>query len=177
MRTTPNNKSQAVTASAVHLCLFVSATGVEVYYTRLERPLKGDAGNTRYEDWIDPSLTTWQSLKLTGRGIEHGPVTPGLKPPFLPRPAVKGILVKERKDLPAPFYHWTFDVGVLPHGDTVRESLTGTDCEVSGLMTRFKKGVSGTALALDGYYTGVSMETKPATDDAITVAAWVALDA
>ncbi len=44
-------------------------------------------------------------------------------------------------------------------------------------MTQFKKGVSGTALALDGYYTGVTMESKPATHETLTVAAWVALDA
>jgi len=143
---------------------------------KVEREVR-DAADTRYEDWIDPRLATRQSLKLTDRGIEHSPVTPGQKPPFLPRPALTGNPVKERKGLPAPACHWTFDDGMQPHGDKVKESVSGTACELTGLMTRFKKGVSGTALALDGYYSGVSMESKPTSDDAITVAAWVALDA
>ena len=57
------------------------------------------------------------------------------------------------------------------------ESLTGTACEITGLMTQFRKGVSGTALALDGYYSGVSMDAQPATHETITVEAWVAMDA
>lgn len=141
----------------------------------IEREIR-DAANTRYEDWIDPRLVTRQSLKLTDAGIEHGPIRPGQKPPFLPRPANQGNDVKVRKGLPAPVYHWTFDDGMKPHDDTVKESVTGTGCEITGLMTQFKKGVSGTALALDGYYTGVSMASASATRDTFTVEAWVALD-
>jgi len=85
--------------------------------------------------------------------------------------------VKERQGLPAPVHHWNFDDGLKPHDDRIKESVTGADCEITGLMTQFKKGVSGTAMALDGYYTGVSMVSKPASHDALTVAAWVALDA
>jgi hypothetical protein len=143
---------------------------------KVEREVR-EAAHTRYQDWVDPRLATRQSLKLTSNGIEHGPVKPGQKPPFLPRPAVKGNLVKESKGLPAPVHHWNFDDGMKPHDDRVKESVTGADCEITGLMTQFKKGVSGTALALDGYYTGVSMESNSASHDAVTVEAWVALDA
>jgi len=143
---------------------------------QVEREIRA-ADHTRYQDWIDPRLATRQTLKLTSNGIEHGPVRVGQKPPFLPRPAVKGSLVKERKGLPALAYRWTFDDGLKPHDDKVKESVTGTGCEITGLMTQFKKGLSGTALALDGYYGGVSMEATPATTEAVTVEAWVALDA
>ncbi len=142
----------------------------------VEREVR-DAADTRYEDWIDPRLITRQSLGLTASGIEHGPVKPGQKPPFLPRPPCAGSPVKPRGGPAAPAHHWDFDEGMKPHGDKVRESASAADCEITGLMTRFKKGVSGTALALDGYYTGVSMESKPATHDAVTVEAWIALDA
>ena len=136
------------------------------------------AADTRYEDWNDPRLATRQSLKLTSGGIQHGPVVPGRKPPFFPRAAIAGNPVKSRMGLPEAKYHWTFDEGMNGHGDKVIESaVTGANCELSGLMTRFKKGVSGTALALDGYYTGVSMDCKPANLNSLTVEAWVALDA
>jgi hypothetical protein len=142
----------------------------------VEREVR-DAANTRYEDWIDPRLVTRQHLDLTANGITHGALTPGQKPPFLPRAAVVGNPVKTSSGLPAPLYHWNFDEGLTPHDDQVKESVTHTACEISGLMTRFKKGVSGTALALDGYYTGVTMESQPASFPALTVEAWVALDA
>lgn len=143
---------------------------------KVEREVR-EGAQTRYQDWIDPRLATRQSLKLTSQDIKHGPVKPGQKPPLLPRPEVKGNLVKASKGLPGPVHHWSFDDGMQPHGDRVKESVTGTYCEITGLMTQFKKGVSGTALALDGYYAGVSMESTPATHDAVTVEAWVALDA
>ncbi|MCX6872642.1 MAG: LamG domain-containing protein [Verrucomicrobia bacterium] len=142
---------------------------------KVEREVR-DASNTRYQDWIDPRLATRQNLKLTDAGIEYGPVTAGQKPPFFPRPAVMGNPVKANQGLPAPLHYWNFDDGMKPHEDQVKESASGTGCEITGLMTQFKKGVSGTALALDGYYTGVTMEAKPASHDTLTVAAWVALD-
>ena len=143
---------------------------------KVEREVRA-AADTRYEDWNDPRLITRQNLALTNIGIQHSPAVPGQKPPFFPRPATAGNPVKTSMRLPAPSYHWTFDEAMKPHGDKVRETVTGTDCEISGLMSRFKKGVSGTALALDGYYTGVSMDCKPVTHNSLTVEAWVALDA
>ncbi len=135
-----------------------------------------EAANTRYQDWMDLRLATRQTLKLTESGIEHGPVVPGQQPPFLPRPAVAGNPVKADQALPAPLHHWTFDEGMRPNEDRVTDTAGGKACAITGLMTQFKKGVSGTALALDGYYTGVEMEAGPTTDDALTVSAWVALD-
>ena len=142
---------------------------------RVEREVR-EAANTRYQDWIDPRLATRQSLKLTAAGIEHGAVKTGQQPPFLPRAAVAGNPVKLPCGLPVPLHYWNFDEGLLPHGDRVKESVSGAECEVTGLMTQFKKGVSGTALALDGYYGGVTLESQPERLDALTVVAWVALD-
>ncbi len=142
---------------------------------KVDREIR-EAANTRYQDWIDPRLPTRQNLKLTDAGIENGPVIAGQKPPFYPRAAVKGNPVKANQGLPAPLHYWNFDDGMKPHEDRVKESASGAGCEITGLMTQFKKGVSGTALALDGYYTGVTMESKPAVHETLTVTAWVALD-
>lgn len=142
----------------------------------VEREVR-DAANTRYQDWIDPRLVTRQNLALAAGGITHGPVVPGQKPPFHPRPAVAGNAVKPPLASPAPLYRWNFNDATSGHDDQVKESVTDTPCEINGLMTRFKKGVSGTALALDGYYAGVSMEADSASRQTLTVEAWVALDA
>jgi hypothetical protein len=136
-----------------------------------------DAANTRYQDWIDPRLATKQRLKLTDAGIELGPVTPGQKPPLFPRAAVAGNPVKADLGIPAALYRWNFDDGMKPHQDRINESVSGTACEITGLMTQFKKGVSGTALALDGYYASVTAEAKSGSHQALTATAWVALDA
>ncbi len=88
-----------------------------------------------------------------------------------------GNPVRTGKGLPAPVRHWNFDDGMKPHLDTVKESITDCACSITGLMTLFKKGVSGTALALDGYYAGVSSDKARAIEDALSVEAWVALDA
>ncbi len=114
---------------------------------------------------------------MTDAGIESGPVEPGRKPPFYPRAAVTGSAVKTPWDLPRPAHRWTFDEGLKPHEDKVVDAATGTDCPIAGLSTLFMKGVSGTALALDGYYTGVAMEAEGRSHDALTVEAWAALDA
>ena len=86
---------------------------------KVEREVR-QADHTRYQDWVDPRLAARQSLKLTDTGIEHGPVKPGQKPPFFPRPAVKGNPVKERKGFPAAVHHWNFDDGMKPHDDRVQ---------------------------------------------------------
>lgn len=141
----------------------------------VEREVR-EAANTRYQDWIDPRLAARQSLKLTETGVARGSVTPNQKPPFYPRAVAPGNPVKARQGLPAPILRWTFDDGLKPHDDTAKETVSNTASEITGLMTLFKKGVSGTALALDGYYAGVAHKAAPATYEGLTVEAWVALD-
>lgn len=108
---------------------------------KVDREIR-DASNTRYQDWIDPRLATRQSLKLTDAGIEHGPVVAGQKPPFYPRAAVKGNPVKANQGLPAPLHYWNFDEGMKPHDDQVKESASGTNCEITGLIHRHAPGGS-----------------------------------
>jgi hypothetical protein len=155
---------------AVHELFTIQPNGV------VKREVRAAAG-TRYQDWLDDRLATRQTLKLTPTGIEHGVVKQGGTPPFYPRPAVAGNPVKKQPDLPPKLLHWSFDDGLADHEDSVTEAVSGTQCPVGGLMTLYKKGVSGTALALDGYYTDVSIKGPTGAMNEFTVSVWVALDA
>jgi len=137
-----------------------------------------EAAGTRSNDWGRPELKTTQRIRLTEKGIEHGSVNWGRSAPFFPRAKVEGNPVKAVDVLPKPSCRWTFDEGMQSHRDRITESITQTRCPVQGLMTVFKKGVSGTALALDGYTSGVVMNARriPITGDALTLEAWIALD-
>ncbi len=148
---------------------------------RVEREIRS-AHHTRYQDWINPKLATRQVLHLKNDGVRHGRVIPGAQPPFGPRPAVQGNPVKAGPpNLPRPIHRFTFDEGLEPHFDAVRDHATEKEteslCPILGLMTLFKPGVSGTALAFDGYYTGVKRESSAAKKAALTVEGWLALDA
>ncbi|MHB1038390.1 MAG: LamG-like jellyroll fold domain-containing protein [Pirellulales bacterium] len=143
---------------------------------RVDREIR-EASGTRFQDWTDPRLASRQSFKLTDAGIEYEPIEPGQKPPFCPRSPVTGSVVKTRTNLPRAVHRWNFDEGLRPHEDKVVDAATSADCTIAGLMTLFTKGVSGTALAFDGYYTGVAMQAEGRSRQALTVEAWVALDA
>ena len=139
-----------------------------------------EASGTRSHDWDHPDLKTVQTIQLTDSGINHDHVKWGRPGPYYPRAAVAGNRVKEIEGLPEPVRRWTFDEGSEPHEDMVIDDVTEAECLIHGLMTVFKKGVSGTALAFDGYYTDVTIEweeekAKEPTD-AMTIEAWMALD-
>ena len=144
----------------------------------VKREIKNAEG-TRFEDWNNPAILSRQALKLTDTGIEHGQVEWGEKGPFYPRPAVEGNPIKELSIADGLIAAWTFDEGMQAHEDQVVEQISKTDCSIEGGMSLFKAGVSGTALAFDGYYTGVSLLsplTLPAPGS-MTAEAWLALDA
>jgi hypothetical protein len=158
--------------AAVHEVFRISPDGSVI------REIKNAEG-TRYEDWNNPAILTRQVLKLTNNGIEHGQVEWGEKGPIYPRPAVEGSPVKNLSNKDVLVAAWTFDEGLQPHEDHVAEQISQTECFIDGGRSLFKKGVSGTALAFDGYYTGVSLSPPPSFPDqgAMTAEAWLALDA
>jgi hypothetical protein len=136
------------------------------------------ATGSRYEDWINPAFATTQTITLQDNGISEGTVRWGTSAPILPRVAVSGSGVKNPRGLPRPVKRWTFDEGLTAHNDEVKESINGTACPIDGLMTEYFPGVSGTALALDGYYSGVRLPAavRPSLTNAMTVEAWVSID-
>ena len=140
-----------------------------------------EAKDTQADDWQNPHMKTTQVLTLTDNGIDHGPVNWGRPAPIGLLPAVQGNPIKAVEGLPEPIRQWTFDEGLEPlEENMIIDEIAETEGIIHGLMTVFKKGVSGTALAFDGYYSGViegwvENEVKH-PKNALTIAAWLALD-
>ena len=142
----------------------------------VEREIK-EAKDTRYEDWIHPDNITRQTLKLLDDGINHSPVHWGSPGPFYPRPAVSGNPVKVMEREIQPVFNLSFNEGLEEHEDNVYDDTEGLESEIEGLMTVYKKGVSGTSLAFDGYYSGIRFnEDLPVFEDEFTINSWIALD-
>jgi len=69
--------------------------------------------------------------------------------------------------------------GALAQPRRDRRGGRGTRCPVAGNKTLWKKGVSGTALAFDGYFSKVTLprDKAPAVKNELTLEAWVVLGA
>jgi len=124
-----------------------------------------------------PSPGKTQVLNLTADGIAELSVT-GPTEPNAPAPAVVGSPVRPNA-VGRPAAWLKFDDGLRPSRDWTRETVTGTACPVAGNTTLWKKGVSGTALAFDGYFSKVTLpkDKAPAVRDELTLEAWVVLGA
>ena len=133
------------------------------------------------DDWNDAANVTVQQLKLTADGIEELSVVPA-QLSRLPKKPVAGTRVKSDHVAQAAAV-WDFDEGLevrsYSRKDITKERILGTDCAVEGDVTLWKKGVSGTALAFDGYKSRVACPAAeaPVFTDELTIEAWVALGA
>jgi hypothetical protein len=130
-------------------------------------------GTEKYDDWADPANQLTQELRLSSRGIEVGRVTPAgtsRKPERVKGAAVRG------KPVVSPVRIWSFDEGV---GDSTTEGVSGADAAIEGHRSYWKRGVSGTSLAFDGYSTVIRepAATAPSITDGVTIEGWVALGA
>ncbi len=135
----------------------------------------------KLDDWNDPENVTVHTLQLTPKGIKQI----SLKPAKLSRRAGQPVARSPVKAdvIGSPAAWWRFDEGLLrrpyERKDLTKESVNGYDCAVDGNATLWKKGISGTALAFDGYHSKVTLPASetPAIKDELTVDAWVALGA
>jgi hypothetical protein len=154
---------------------------------KVEREVK-DARGSRYETWMKKNYGDRQTLQLTDTGIIHGSVKWGNKSGEI-APLINGNPVIKSNEMINPILEWTFDEGtegfpveledeeVSEVADMTYESVTKEFCPVSGHMKVYKKGVSGSALGFDGYYSGVIFEEeKPDIQNSISLEAWIALD-
>lgn len=134
--------------------------------------------NTKYESWSVPGFASTQAITLTPSGVSHGPIISGVNPNSYP--GIAGNPIKSMPSgVPTPAVSWNFDDGLSAHKDLVTENQSGNSSTASGLMELYKKGVSGTALAFDGYTNEVrySQSNSPAFGTAFTAEAWVAPNA
>ncbi len=188
--------------AAVHETFTIYPSG------KVEREVK-DARGSLYDNWNKPGYGDRQILQLNDNGVVHGSVTWGDKSQVL-SPLAKGNPVISPKRLENPVLSWSFDEGGGDYPEELREDieeimeyepeeLVGVTIEhmtmeitkILGHGSLYRKGVSGTALGFDGYYTGVQMKTFlenpnatyfeelefPQIKDALAIEAWIALDA
>ncbi len=138
-------------------------------------------GTQRLEDFQDPANLTVQKLQLTEAGFKELSLS---KPELSGKPseAVDGSPV--RKNISASPAAWLkFDEGLRTTAaadkQKTQESVGRTVCTISGNKTLWKPGVSGTALAFDGYFSKVTLPRvkAPRVTDELTLEAWVVLGA
>jgi hypothetical protein len=130
-------------------------------------------GTEKRNDWLDADQVLTQHLALTADGIE-------LVKTISPQRSlqIEKVLGNPARDpvLPDAVRYWNFDEGV---GDAVQEAVMQTAQSIRGHKSYWKKGLSGTALAFDGYYTAIEQPPSEAPEfrETFSVETWVALAA
>ncbi len=159
-----------VMTETIHEFFFISPDG------RVRREVR--VGTERLDDFVDPDNVTVQQLDLTDDGVVERSRT---RARLSGRPAAAAVGSPVREAPADGRAAWLkFDDGLQPgHRDETTESVRSTVCPVAGNKTLWMKGVSGTALAFDGYFSKVTLprDRSPAVTDALTLEAWVALGA
>ncbi len=138
-------------------------------------------GTRSLEDFEDPANQMVQKLQLTEAGFRELSLS---KPELsgTPGKAVDGSPVRKSISV-SPAAWLKFDEGLrartAAEKQQTEESVGGTVCTISGNKALWKRGVSGTALAFDGYFSRVTLpeRTTPRLTDELTLEAWVVLGA
>jgi len=160
----------------------VSFSGVvhEYFYFypngKVRREIK--KGRDNLVDYNDPHNKSIQELQLTQNGIE----VLSFEAATLSRsdiPSLGGNPV-ELYSATEPDFWLKFDEGIKSRKYSIKDStydaISGNASHVKGNITLYKKGVSGTALAFDGYYSNVVIpqDQRPEMENGFTIDAWVA---
>ncbi|MEM6342354.1 MAG: LamG-like jellyroll fold domain-containing protein [Bacteroidota bacterium] len=141
----------------------------ELYYIKDDGTVRREykAGTQTIEEWLDPNNQTIQIFTLDGSGITNVQTTHGT---FTPPAAISGNPVLS-SPYGAPIAYWTFDEA---QGNSV--APVGS---LNGHSSLWKKGVSGTALGFDGYFSEVRVPENlaPSLGAAFTIDTWVVMGA
>jgi hypothetical protein len=138
-------------------------------------------GKDNLVDFSDPRNKTIQELQLIPSGIKE--IT--LKKASLSRPDVpsgKANIIKQNSAF-KPAFWLKFDEGVKSRKynekDLTYDAVSGNPSIVKGNITLYKSGISGTALAFDGYDSKVVIpyDQLPYMANGFTIDAWVAIGA
>jgi hypothetical protein len=152
-------------------------------------------GTKKLDDWNDPENRTTQKLKLTAKGITTLSTTRPKTSTADIRP-VKGSRVLEFEDLETEVENeeedwdeyqplrvaasFSFDDALKSRPRKLKnktlERISGKYYDIEGHKSVWKKGVSGTALGFDGYYSKVSIPKNkaPKINRDFALEAWVA---
>jgi hypothetical protein len=156
--------ASVVMTEVVHEYFIITPDGRVVREVRI--------GTERLDDFSDPANVAVEELFLSPEGIVEISLIKA-KPLRSPKPAMARAPV-HMSNAGGPKVWFRFDEG---RGDDTFEVIRGTLCGVAGNKTLWKKGVSGTALAFDGYFSKVTLpkDKAPVIREELTLEAWVAL--
>jgi hypothetical protein len=149
---------------------------------KVERIVK-EAKGTTIEEWNNSDLEIKQTLFLKPNGIDHGSVQ-WSSPPIEENEKQEEVNKKEIEEsviepegLTKPLRMWRMDEGLHEDEGMVMEEITEEESFIEGINIIYKKGVSGTALALDGYYSGYELKyNNPKFEEQLSIESWIALD-
>ena len=157
---------------------------VDEYYTftsdgKVLRKIKEGTG--KIDDWEDTNNATIQKFLLKSDGIEQLSFEKAGLSDWAGK-AITGapVIKKAREHVVAS---WSFDEGLEQYKrnerDVTTEDISGQNCVIRGHKTLWKKGISGTALAFDGYYSAVVLEAENSPDirEGFVIECWAALGA
>lgn len=130
------------------------------------------AGTGTIDEWKSRKYTYRYQLQLSSQGIkelsfhESGYKKESVKIEGSP------VIDFNKEDLLAYF---SLDEGMIDGSDLVKEEITNVQAPVLGHDTYWVKGVSGTALKFDGYYSGVKLPVQytPQISEEFTIETWI----
>nr|WP_299382901.1 LamG-like jellyroll fold domain-containing protein [Allomuricauda sp.] len=130
-------------------------------------------GDVSYVNWEDPQNITTQSFTLNPTGISNVSTSIG-SPMGSPGPVAGNPVIGTNVITPSAW--WNFDEA---QNNIITETASGYNHTLEGNKMNWKKGISGTAFALDGYnnYITLPNANAPSISDAITIEGWIALGA
>ena len=130
-------------------------------------------GTNKTDDWTDPKNIVAQTFKLTSTGIADKNLVPTGKSEILH--VVQGSNVVPNY-IVKPAAWWKFDEA---QGEEVTESIGNNSSVVEGNKSLWRKGISGTALQFDGYFSKIEIpaEVTPKISNHFTLEAWIVIGA
>jgi len=142
-------------------------------------------GRPRIDDWRDPEKVSVSIIQLRSEGTSSSTANAAERRTALAAMgfhAAEPVEVKADRftrwpaSAPAPAAAWSFDEG---RGFSTKEAVGGTAGEIAGHTAYWREGVSGTALAFDGWFSCVELPAgrSPHVGQALTIDAWAALAA
>lgn len=158
---------------------------VHEYYTvRSDGSVKRiiQPGRINLEEFYDAGNQFVETFKLTSSGISRESLIEP-EPMNADLPSIDGSPVISREGLAKPLIHWRFDEGLekrsIQNRDRTLEVVNNIPCNIYGNTSLWKSGVSGTALAFDGYHSKVVFSNAQAPDEpaSFSLDAWIALGA
>ena len=153
---------------------------------KVERKIM-DGRETKYDDWKD-GKSTHQQIDLDENGITYGEVNwadtfykrlSKTNKNELKKPISNNTIFSFSFDEGGDFYEFDYvkwkDIEEVVVDNTIDQSNKKL-APISGHGPLYKRGISGTSLSFDGYYTGVTSNEPVSLNDAFTIESWIALD-